>query len=262
MGAMSENTGSELPRALQLLWAPVKQRTRGPAQALSRERIVATAIDLADSEGLQALSMARLADRLGCATMSLYRHVANKDDLQTFMMDAAPGAPPEIAVAPGDWRAELSRWVVELRAVYHRHPWILQMPARPPLDPGQLAWMDAGLRALGGTPLAPYDKMAVIMLILHYVRGEAQVYAGGDPTLDYGELLARLVDAERFPALAEIIEAGVFGPEQPPERVSGQGSDSGAEQDGDAFADFRFGLERILDGVEALIGERAGPTPP
>ena len=68
-----------LPRALEILWgdAPSGRRTRG----LSRERIVEAAIELADTDGLAALSMARLAERLGCGTMSLYRHVANKDEL-------------------------------------------------------------------------------------------------------------------------------------------------------------------------------------
>ena len=81
-----------LPRALEILWrdAPPSRRSSG----LSRERIVATAVELADSDGLAALSMARLAERLGCGTMSLYRHVANKDELVTFMLSTAPGPPP------------------------------------------------------------------------------------------------------------------------------------------------------------------------
>ncbi|MFC7649973.1 TetR/AcrR family transcriptional regulator [Streptosporangium lutulentum] len=174
---MSENTEGELPRTLEVLWGRSRQRARGPAQALSLERIVATAIDLADAEGMSALSMARLAERLGCATMSLYRHVANKDELQVFMLDAAPGPPPEFDTAPADWRAALSEWALGLLGVYHRHPWILRVAVDPPLDPGQLAWMDAGLRTLGGTALRPHDKMSVVLLVTHYVRGEAQISA-------------------------------------------------------------------------------------
>src|SRR6186997_127264 len=79
--------GNEIPRSLQLLWKRTARSRRGPEPALSRERIVAAAIEIADAEGLAALSMARLAERLGCGTMSLYRHVANKDELQVFMMD-------------------------------------------------------------------------------------------------------------------------------------------------------------------------------
>src|SRR5262245_49940367 len=85
-------TDEPLPRALEILWrGPLPaRRSRG----LSRERIVAAAIELVEAEGLSALSMARLAERLGCGTMSLYRHVANKDELVTFMLSTAPDPPP------------------------------------------------------------------------------------------------------------------------------------------------------------------------
>ena len=242
---------SDIPHSLQVLWGRAPKRTRGPQQLLlSRERIVAAAIQIADAEGLQALSMARLAERLGCAPMSLYRHVANKDELQVFMMDLAPGKPPKMDVAPRDWRGELERWARELRAVYQRHPWILQVTTgRPPLEPGQLAWLDAGLRTLSGTKLDPGDKLSTVLLLLYYVRGEAQITtsilqavtekAGPDnPKMQaawYGRTLAKLIDPKRFPALAELVAAGTFG-----------------YTDDDA-TDFGFGLARILDGVERLI---------
>ncbi len=160
-----------LSRALEVLWrgAPPGRRARG----LNRERIVDAAIQLADSDGLGALSMARLAERLGCGTMSLYRHVANKDELVTFMMSAGPGPPP----APtdrADWRGALTDWASGLWDVYHDHPWVLQAAAAgPPADPGQLAWLDAGLAAVGGTGLPERDKLAAVMAILHFVRGAA-----------------------------------------------------------------------------------------
>ena len=123
--------------------------------ALSLERIVAAAIEIADAEGLAGLSMARLAERLGCATMSLYRHVASKDELQVLMMDAAPGSAADLG-APPTGASELERWARELRAVYLRHPWVLQIAgSRPPLEPGQLAWLDCGLRTLRDTRLGP-----------------------------------------------------------------------------------------------------------
>ena len=137
-----------LPRALEILWR--EPSTPGRPGGLSRERIVAAAVELADSDGLAALSMARLAERLGCGTMSLYRHVANKDELVTFMLSTAPGPPPAPA-DPADWRGGLANWAAGLWDIYHRHPWILQAAAAgPPADPGQLAWLDAGLAALGG----------------------------------------------------------------------------------------------------------------
>ncbi|WP_426750293.1 TetR/AcrR family transcriptional regulator [Myxococcus sp. Y35] len=245
---MGKKTDDELPRSLEVLWKRTERRPRGSTQALSLDRIVAAAIEIADANGLHALSMARLAERLGCATMSLYRHVASKDDLLVFMLDAAPGKPPVIDVAIHGWRGGLERWARELRAVYFRHPWILQATmGRPPLEPGQLAWADCGLRTLADTGLSPDEKLAVIQLVLSYIRGDVQLRQGltmtNAPSSSwdsretqawYGRTLARLIDAERFPALAELSAAGSFEP---------------SDDDADGVADFDFGLARILDGV-------------
>ncbi|OJT22180.1 hypothetical protein BO221_24465 [Archangium sp. Cb G35] len=195
--------------------------------------------------------MARLAERLGCATMSLYRHVANKDELLVFMMDTAPGNPPVIDVAVLGWRGGLERWARELRAFYYRHPWSLQItPSGPPLEPGQLAWLDSCLRTMAGTGLSPPDKLGVCFLLLQYVRGEAQLNLSMSQAKElpdwnsremqawYGRTLAGLIDAERFPALAEISAAGVFEP---------GGGDAGPSPE------FDFGLSRILDGIEPLV---------
>ena len=225
----------EIPRTLQLLW---DEPRRPAARGLSRERIVAAAVEIADAEGLGALSMARLAERLGSAPMSLYRHVANKDELLAFMLDAAPGPPPELPA--GGWRPALEAWARALRGVYYAHPWILQVTAgRPPLDPGQLAWLDRGLAALDGTPLTQGDRFEALMAVLYFVRGEAQIGAvllPGEPDADYAGLIAHFVRRERMPALAAAVEAGIFA-EEP-----GEGDDS-----------FEFGLTRVLDGVNVLL---------
>ena len=243
-----------LPRSLEVLWRRENRRRGAAKQALSLERIVAAAIEIADTEGLAGLSMARVADKLGCATMSLYRHVPSKDDLLVFMMDAAPGEPPELALAQGDWRGGLERWAHELRAVYLRHPWVLQITgSSPPLEPGQLAWLDRGLATLRPTRLRPAEKLSVIMLLLYYVRGEAQLAAararGGPPDsagdrevlARYGRTIAQLIDPERLPALAEAVASGVFDPTR---------DDTGASPH------FEFGLARVLDGIAAIEGAR------
>lgn len=199
---------------------------------------MAAAIDLADAEGLGALSMARLAERLNCGTMSLYRHVANKDELLTFMLSAAPGPPPRHGNA--DWRTAVENWATGLWTVYRRHPWILRTAsAGPPLDPGQLAWLDAGLAALDGTGLAERDKLAAVMAVLHLVRGAAAlaVEAGGHQD-DYAAILRQVVDPDRLPALAAALDAGVFD-----EAATPAGAAPGAE--------FRSGLAQLLDGIAA-----------
>lgn len=223
-----------LPRALQILWQ--EQAPAGRDRGLNRQRIVAAAVELADADGLAALSMARLAERLGCGTMSLYRHVATKDELVVFMLSTAPGPPP--SVDPANWRAALRDWANGLWDVYHRHPWILQAAAAgSPADPGQLAWLDAGLAAMADTALAERDKLAAVMAILHFVRGAAalDVEAGRGDGVDFPALLRRVVTADRFPALAAAIAAGVF------------------DHDDDRHDDFSSGLAQILDGIAAKI---------
>ncbi|MDG5481473.1 TetR/AcrR family transcriptional regulator [Mycolicibacterium gadium] len=225
-----------LPRALEILWHEPSPSTR--SRGLSRERIVEAAVALADADGLAALSMARLAERLGCGTMSLYRHVANKDELVTFMLSTAPGPPPIVDAA--DWRGALTDWASGLWDVYHRHPWVLSAAAAgPPADPGQLAWLNAGLAALGPTGLSERDKLAAVMAMLHYVRGAAALHveAAHVEGPHYPDLLRRVVDVQRFPALAAAVEAGVFD-----------------AADEDHLADFHSGLRQLLDGVAARIG--------
>jgi AcrR family transcriptional regulator len=228
---------TEIPRTLQVLWGEGGPARR--ASALSLDRIVAAGIALADAEGIAALSMARLAERLDSKPMSLYRHVSNKDELLVFMTDTAPGPPPGLAA--GGWRPALGSWAFALRAVYYAHPWILQVThGRPPLEPGQLGWLDRGLAALDGTGLNDHDRFAAVMAVLNYVRGEAQIGAillrGPDPVDGhYAELIDRFVTPERFPALAVFSAAGSFAtPEDP-------------------AAAFEWGLDRILDGLTGLV---------
>ncbi|OCB11872.1 TetR family transcriptional regulator [Mycolicibacterium porcinum] len=221
-----------LPRVLRLLWQPdaAPRRSRG----LTREAIVAAAVELADTDGLAALSMARLAERLGCGTMSLYRHVANKDELVTFMLATGPGPPPS-APDGADWRAALSHWSDELWVVYHRHPWILQTAAAGlPADPGQLAWLDAGLATLSGTALTEREKLSAVLAVLIFTRGSAAlaIEARDVDDSEYPALLRRLVTPARFPALAAAIDAGAL--DQP---------------DDDQKTEFHSGLSQLLDGI-------------
>ena len=194
--------------------------------------------------------MARLAERLGSAPMSLYRHVASKEELYDFMIDAA--ARESSVVATDEWRAGLAEWIADLMALYQRHPWILQLPvSKPPLDPGQLDWLERGLLIQQSTPFTVAEKLGVVLTLLEYARGHAAIansLEGTDASfglpLPYGQLLAQLVDEARFPMLTAAISAGAFEP--PP-----------ADSEADLQEDLQFGLNLILDGVAALIRSRA-----
>ncbi|OMB78229.1 TetR/AcrR family transcriptional regulator [Mycolicibacterium conceptionense] len=226
-----------LPRALRLLWQQDAEPRR--SRGLTRETIVAAAVELADDDGLAALSMARLAEKLGCGTMSLYRHVANKDELVTFMLAVAPGPAPSAPV-DANWRTALENWAGALWDVYHRHPWVLQCAsAGLPADPGQLAWLDAALAGLSGTRLTEREKLTAVMAVLIFTRGSAAlaIEARDVDDSEYPGLLRRLVTPAQFPALAAAIDAGALD-----------------RSDQDPLTEFRCGLAQLLDGIAARLG--------
>jgi AcrR family transcriptional regulator len=243
------DTGSGLPPAIEQLWGlRGAARRGGPKPALSLERIVGAAVELADTGGLAALSMSRLAEKLGFTTMSLYRYVASKDDLLVLALDAGVGLPP--AAGPGDWREQCAHWARTLREGYHRHPWMVELPISAlPAGPNQLAWFERGLTALAGTTLAEGEKASSVLLLATYVRTQTQLMldlvraAQTGQALDWATVVQRLADPARFPAVARAVAAGIFTDD--PERPDQYPDD-----------EFDFGLQRILDGLEALHRSR------
>ncbi|HTB55244.1 MAG TPA: helix-turn-helix domain-containing protein, partial [Trebonia sp.] len=117
-----------LPPGLDLLWGRRERGKRGPRAGLSTDAIVAAAVGIADAEGLEAVSMARVAKKLGFTTMSLYRHVSGKDELLQMMWDASAQGAEGLVLEGDGWRAKLRMWAIMQRDVLDRHPWITQMP--------------------------------------------------------------------------------------------------------------------------------------
>lgn len=248
---MDDDSDTGLPASIEAAWGLRQRPARGPKPGLSLERIVHAAIKVASSEGLAAVSMSRVAAELGVSTMALYRYVAAKDELLALMLDAASGPPPD-PPAPGEgWREGLSRWARAERAILLQHPWALRIPVTgPPSTPNQIAWLEQGLRCLRDTGLNEGEKIEAIILLSGFVWREAMLTSdmsaaaqasGGTPMsiAAYGRALAKLTDAERFPALHAVLASGVF------------------EEPDDINAEFVFGLERILDGIEVLVRARA-----
>lgn len=251
----------DLGRSIELLWGAGERPGRGPKPGLSVDRVVRAAIEIADTEGLAALSMRRVAESLGFTTMSLYRYVPGKAELVDLMLDTVVGKPSAARPAAADWRVELAQWARAHLAIFHRHPWALQVVvASPPMGPNNLAWFEAGLRALSATTLTEVEMIYAVLLVNNYVRGAAQVAVGpaqaekytGINTQEwgdvYGRFLEQVVDASRYPTLARLVSSGAFAA---PDEQSEQASDE----------DFEFGLDRVLDGIEALVRSRAGHRP-
>lgn len=236
------NNDLQLPPSLELLWGLREAGSRGPRRGLTLERIVQAGIHVAQSEGVSALSMARIAKELGVGTMSLYRYVASKDELLTTMVDTGLGVPPP-AKAGEDWRAGLTRWAVGVRSAYQANPWALRVPiSGPPLGPNNVAWLDNALAVLEATPLDEQEKLSCVLLVSGFVRTDVTLAldfaeaAGGEPQMPgYGQLLGRLIDPAAMPSLYRAIASGSLDDPDDPD------------------AEFTFGLARILDGIEALM---------
>ncbi|MFD9814770.1 TetR/AcrR family transcriptional regulator [Streptomyces sp. NPDC059080] len=242
-GVFEGRTGS-----VALLWGERERPSRGPKPALSPERIARTAIGLADAGGLTAVSMQRIAGELNFTKMSLYRYVPGKTELVALMIDTAMGAPPDAPEgADGAWRPALRAWAAALSAVFHRHPWLLEaaVGARV-MGPHELSWAERAVSALTDTGLTGGEQLDAVVLLTGHVRGIAQVAAamgaGSERASAPEEVLSAALNellvgrSDRFPALTSALASGATGR---------------------ANQALEFGLERILDGLEALIGRRA-----
>ena len=177
------------------------------------DAIVEAAVRLADAEGLEAVSMARVAAELGFTTMSLYRHVASKDELLQLMWNASAQGAENLVLEGDGWRARLRMWALVQREMIDRHPWITQMPmAAPPMAPNSLTFVERGLETLDGTGLADPDKLRVIGLISSYTLSEARMahdgrraeQEQGAPAWTYDALLRELADEATYPRLHKI----------------------------------------------------------
>jgi len=263
-----------LPPGLDLLWGRRERGRRGPRPGLSADAIAAGAMRLADAEGLEAVSMARVAAELGVTTMALYRYVANKDELLQLMWNASALGAEHLVIEGDGWRARLRSWAVIQRDMMDRHPWITQMPmAAPPLAPNSMHFVERGLEAMDGTGLPDLTKIRVIGLLSSYTLSEARMAADAKramaaaepagtvpadtgtagheadspaaddspgPPQSYEALLRELVDERTYPRLYRL----AWGPE--PER-------SLTERE-----EFLSGVDVILDGVQALVDRAAG----
>jgi AcrR family transcriptional regulator len=265
-GQQAADEKAPLPAGLDLLWGRRGAGKRGPRPGLSSDAIVDAAIKLADAEGLEGVSMARVAAELGFTTMSLYRYVTSKEELLQLMWNGS-GRGAEGLVLEGDgWRERLRMWAITQRDMIDRHPWITQMPmAAPPMAPNSMIFVERGLGAMDGTPLADADKLRFIGLLSSYTLSEARMAndglraereqaaaaagsAAAPPAWTYDALLRELADEATYPRLHKI----AWTPPDPGPDGAPGGPPSEREE-------FLFGIDRILDGIQAYM-DRAGPT--
>jgi len=228
------------PAVVAPVWA------REPAErrpALSQQAIVAAAIALADAEGLDAVSIRRVATELGVRAMSLYTHIARKEDLLQLMADEVAGeAVLPADELPADWRAAITLIVARECAVARRHPWLIALVrSEIRFGPNGLRHAEQTMAALAGLNLDPAATLRVAAAIDVYsvgrvIREEAQRsmphrdgLTGGRREVLLEPYFQRLLSSGEFPHLAPLLAAGGV-------------PDEGA---------YDQGLAWLLDGIEA-----------
>ena len=243
-----------LIRSQELLWNGTERGARGPKPGLTLERIVETAIAVADAEGIDAVSMRRVARELGAGTMSLYRHVPGKDELLILMLDrvGAGTVPPVGGDLP--WRAALELAARGSYRLYLDHPWLLKVNwTRPVFGPNTMAGFEAILAAIDGIGLTDQERVTLIVAVDSLVTGLARsqiLYASAAEETG-------LSDDECWQLQTPVLERAMASGDYP----------AMAALSDDAFdapwnETFEFGLHRLLDGTELLVGSRQqGRTP-
>ncbi|PSK90185.1 TetR family transcriptional regulator [Murinocardiopsis flavida] len=247
-------------RAMALLWrtAGAEERTGpGPKPGLSVDGILDAAIAVADADGMAALSMRTVGERLGRTAMALYTYVPGKSELIDLMYDHCMAELPTHYDLAEGWRPALTSWAGDVCAFYVRHPWMLQVSqVRPVLGPNEYTELETLTRIVVSTGLHPVKLRRIVGTLPHFVRGAAQsiaesrhaAEATGVSEEDWWYSRSALLTetahdfAERFPLLCRLQAEGA---EEHPD-------DGMLYQEREARENFAVGLGVLCDGIEAL----------
>ncbi len=236
-------------RSVRLLWEPPVEATRGPKASLSLARVVEAAMKVADTEGLDALTMRRVAETLGFTTMSLYRHVPGKDELLDLMLDAVWGETEPTPRAP--WREGLEFYARQVWGMYLAHPWVVHLAAtRRMPGPQAMTRVDAALAVVFELGLRPEEMQALVTTVGQFVDGvgrsmaervrtERETGVSEEAWWSSRDALWAHFTPDRLPMMTHIWNAG--GYEQP-------------------LDEFEFGLARVLDGISVFIESEERPV--
>lgn len=240
-----------VPDFVRRLWRlPTEPSSRGRKSVLDVDTVVNTAVRLADSHGLEAATLPKVAKELSVTAMSLYRHIGSKHELLLLMVDAASEPAPAGKVASG-WREGLRSWARDLWKLYQKRPWLPRVPVyRAPSGPRQIAWLERGFAQLASTDLTGKEMLAALTLLSGFVRHSAllqgEMEEGREPgqaqtesQREYAAALNCVISSEQFPHTSAILTSGALGTD--------------TDRDDEPDQDFAEGLELILDGLAARI---------
>lgn len=225
------------------LWGQAPLRRRGPKPTLTLPAIVEATLELADREGLAAVSMARIAEALNCTPMALYRHIESKDELLSLLVDRVAGDAPPLLTGLG-WRDGLRAWARAQIDGVLAHPWLLQLPlASTALGPNRARCIDQGLGVMQHFNLPMADKGQIINLLSLYILAEARVQVelrnrAINPFAELAQHIHQLTDTKELPHLFEAL------------------TDNSTSEGSDAFE-----IDIILDGIAARVSQTSKRRP-
>lgn len=243
----------QLRSSTELLWGERERpSSRGPKPGLRLDQIIDAAITVADAEGFDALSMRRVARELGVGTMSLYRYLPNKGVLLDLMLDRLSGPCPPEQVAGEGWRGVLETVARAGYQLYLAHPWLLRVNwTRPVFGPNTLAGLEQMIAGLAEPELTDQERISVVVSIDAYVTGTARsriLYeaAPAETGISNDEFWAH-----QYPVLERAMATGDYP------IIAGLSEDAFSASWEETF---EFGLQRLLDGIEALLTARRSRT--
>lgn len=248
-----ESTGeSARDRTLELLWRSVlgdPQGARGPRQKISVDQVVDAAIQLADDEGVEAISMRRVAEKLGIGAMSLYTYVDGKAELLDLMIDSVVERMPRLAGSHDTLRARLDALAHEDWAHYLRHPWTVRVDtSRPPLGPGSSGRYEYQLTLVEGLGLSDLDMDSVITIVTQYTAGAARAAIDAERV----RAASAQSDVEWWEANLPVLDRVMKPGDYPLSGRVGTAVGELFQSPGNQHHAFEFGLARLLDGIEVF----------
>jgi AcrR family transcriptional regulator len=245
--AKTKNMPTKNANRVNQAWGKRPPPSRGPKPALSTSEIARVAIELADAEGLDAITMQGVARKVGVTTMALYRYFPGKADLLDLMIDSASDSAPNFGKPTLPWSTRLKGWARRCLAIYQNHPWFLEATSvrRSIMGPNELLWMEAALAMLSESGLASADRHSAFLALIGQVRGHAtfqEIKKYGESAEEWTYDLAHVLESEagRYPALMKALDSGAFS--KKPARA------------------FEFAVDCILDGIRARCTESRYPV--
>ncbi|KAB8140996.1 TetR family transcriptional regulator [Chloroflexia bacterium SDU3-3] len=230
-----------------LIW---ERPSRAGRSGLSRDQIVRAAMLIGDTEGLDAISIRRIATDLGSGTMSLYRHIDSKEDLLDLMLDAAFGEIGLPDLPPADWRERSRQLATATRAVYLRHPWLTVLTiSRPTIGPSYLRWFECWLASFADQGLDIATAMQLVGVVQAYVGG---VVAYEVAEAEHSRRLDMSEEAKRA-AATPYVQRVVAGGQLP-----NFARFFAAQVQPDPEQSFAFGLDCVLAGIAARCPQLGG----